>query len=266
MSSPKAARQIDLEGQKNFRDLGGYRTTDGRRVKWCHLYRSGELSGLSDADVARLEALRIRTVVDLRAVREMEAKGADRLPDGASLVSLAIDPGDLSGILGPAFASGDFSKVPPDLLDGINRAYVRDWRREFALLLGIAADPARRPLVFHCTHGKDRAGICAAILLSALGVPWELVMEDYLLSNVQRRQEGEAALDAMRRSAARQRGVPPEAVDMTHVWGLFFVDPAYLGAAHDEIRTGYGSVEIFLRDGIGWSHSDLERLRDELLE
>ena len=89
-------RQIELAGQKNFRDLGGYEAADGRHVKWRHLYRSGELSELSTADVARLADLGIRTVVDLRAETEVQAKGSDRLPAGASLTSLAIDPGDLS--------------------------------------------------------------------------------------------------------------------------------------------------------------------------
>jgi len=259
-------RQIQLAGQKNFRDLGGYRTSDGRSVKWRHLYRSGELSELSDDDVERLTALGIRTVVDLRAETEIETKGSDRLPVGASLVSVAIDPGDLSPILGPAFATGDFSKVPPDLLDRINREYVRDWRREIASLLQLAADPSRCPLVFHCTQGKDRAGIGAAILLSALGVPWETVRKDYLLSNVQRRELGEAGLNTLRVAAAKRRKISPDEVDMTNIRGLFFVDTAYLGAAHDEITTLYGSVEGFIRDGIGWSDAELDRLRDGLLD
>jgi protein-tyrosine phosphatase len=262
----QSVRQVELAGQNNFRDLGGYRTSDGRRVKWRHLYRSGELSELSDDDVEKLAELGIRTVVDLRGEAEVEQKGPDRLPPGASLTSIAIEPGDLSPVLGPAFVTGDFSVVPEDLLLQINREYIRGWRHKLASLLHVAADPANCPLVFHCTQGKDRAGINAAILLSALGVPWGTVVEDYLLSNVQRHAQADAGLKSMRASAARQRGIAPEEVDMTNIRGLFFVHTSYLGAAHDEIITGYGSIEGFIRDGIGWSDSELQRLRDGLLE
>jgi protein-tyrosine phosphatase len=230
-------RQIRLIGQDNFRDLGGYETADGRRVKWRHLFRSGELTELSDGDVARLAELGIRTVVDLRGEAEAEKKGPGRLPAGASLTSIAIEPGDLSPILGPAFATGDFSAVPDDLLLRINRDYIRSWRYKLGSLRRVAADPANHPLVFHCTQGKDRAGISAAILLSALGVAWETVMEDYVLSNIQRRVQAEAGLNTMREAAARQRGVFPDEVDMGNIRGLFFVHTSYLGAAHEEITT-----------------------------
>jgi protein-tyrosine phosphatase len=267
MSKGRASeRQISLEGQDNFRDLGGYETADGRHVRWRHLFRSGELTELSDGDVEKLEKLGIRTVVDLRGEAEAMRKGPDRLPGGASLASIAIDPGDLSPILGPAFASGDFSLVPEDLLQQINRAYVRDWGAKLRSVLHLAADSASRPLVFHCTQGKDRAGITAAVLLSALGVPWETVMQDYLLSNVQRRERAEAGLKLMRESAARQRGISPDQVDVTNIRGLFFVHTAYIGAAHDEIIAEYGSVEVFIRDGIGCSDASLRRLRDGLLD
>jgi protein-tyrosine phosphatase len=91
-------------------------------------------------------------------------------------------------------------------------------------------------------------------------------MQDYLLSNVQRGEMSEAGLNTLRLSAAKRRGIPREEVDMTNIRGLFFVDPSYLGAAHDEITTGYGSVEAYIRDGIGWSDSELQRLREGLLE
>jgi protein-tyrosine phosphatase len=260
------SRRIELSGQDNFRDLGGYETAEGRRVKWRHLFRSGELCELCEGDVARLAALGLRTVVDLRGESEVERKGPDRLPAGASLTSIAIEPGDLSPFLGRAFSTGDFSTVPEDLLPRINRDYIQSWRHQLGALLRVAADPANRPLVFHCTQGKDRAGISAAVLLSALGVPWETVLEDYLLSNELRREQALAGLHGMRKSAARQRGVSPDEVDMTNIRGLFFVHASYLGAAHDEITTGYGSVEAFIREGIGCCDDDLRRLRDELLE
>jgi protein-tyrosine phosphatase len=259
-------RQIELEGQDNFRDLGGYEAADGRRVKWRQLFRSGELVELSDGDLRKLSELGLRTVIDLRGVVEREKKGPDRLPAGAALHSIAIEPGDHSAFMVPAFASGEFSQIPGDWLLQINREYVRDWQKELGELLAVASDPTRRPLVFHCTQGKDRAGISAAILLSALGVPWSTVVEEYLLSNVQRHQQAEAGMKGMRAAAAHRRGVRPDEVDMTNIRGLFFVDGAYLGAAHDEITRRYGSLDSFIREGIGFSDSGIQRLRNELLE
>lgn len=265
-ASEQRGRLIDLEGQKNFRDLGGYVAQDGRRVVSGRIYRSGELSALSDGDVERLSELGIRTVVDLRSNKEAESKGPDRLPADVSVVSITIDPGDLSPIVGPAFATGNFSTVPLDLLEQINRAYVRDCCSQLSDLLEVAAVAAGHPLIFHCTQGKDRAGICAATLLSALGVPWEAVMEDYLLSNVQRREDAESALRTLRGTAARKRGIPEEQVDLRQIRGLFFVDAEYIGAAHDEATARYGSIQRFIREGVGWQDADLARLRDVLLE
>lgn len=259
-------RRIELEGQDNFRDLGGYATRCGRRVRPGVLFRSGELIELSDGDLQSLSALGIRTVIDLRGVEEAERKGPDRLPDGASLVRLPIEPGDLSALLGKALMADELDALPPDLLEQINRAYVRDWGAEFAELLRIAADPERRPIVFHCTQGKDRAGISAAVLLSALGVPWETVLDDYLLSNTLRAAQAEAGLASMRRSLARRRRVDPETVDASTVRGLFFVDAAYLEAARDEMVQRHGSVDGFLREGVGVTDEALAALRDALLE
>jgi protein-tyrosine phosphatase len=259
-------REIELDGQNNFRDLGGRPAADGRCVRWGQVYRSGELSELSPADVDRLSVLGIRTVIDLRSQAEVESKGPDRLPADTSRVSLPIDPGDLTPVVGPAFATGDFSKVPDDFLDQINREYIRDWRHQLGAALRIVADAAKRPLVFHCTHGKDRAGIVAASVLSALGVPWEGVLDDYLHSNIQRSEVAKAGLEDLRAIAGRRRGIAPEEVDMTNIRGLFFVDAAYLGAAHDEISKLYGSPDSFVAEGLGWSRSELVRLREDLLE
>ena len=84
-------RQVKLDGQANFRDLGGYSTTDGRSVKWGLIYRAGQLNELSDADLSKLKELDIRTVIDLRGTSEAESRGKDRLPDGVRNMSYPID-------------------------------------------------------------------------------------------------------------------------------------------------------------------------------
>ena len=119
-----------------------------------------------------------------------------------TLQPLPIASSDMFAKLIPMLLQGDFSEVPSDLLDRVNRLLVRDFSDQFGGLLRILSDPANRPLVFHCTQGKDRAGFGAAMVLSALGVPWATVVEDYLLSNHFRKVENDKMLRAIRGFAA----------------------------------------------------------------
>lgn len=258
-------RHIPLAGQPNFRDLGGYRSRDGRQVKWGVIYRSGELSQLSDEDVDKLGELRIKAVVDLRSEQEVTARGQGRLPPSAALWPMPISSSEVFADLIPVFMNGDFSKLPTDLLDRVNRALVRDFTTEFGGLLRTLSDPSNRPLVFHCTQGKDRAGFGAAMVLSALGVPWETVVHDYMLSNHFREQENQKMLGMVRRFAS-QGGEEAEEMALRRVEGLMFVNERSLGAAHAEIIERHGSVEAFVVDGLGLSLDGLERLREDLLE
>ena len=259
-------RHVPLSGQPNFRDLGGYASSDGRRVKWGLVYRSGELSQLSEDDVRTLAELGIKAVVDLRSPEEVTARGRGRLPEGASLFPMPIASSDMFKKVIPSLLAGDFSKLPPNLLDKVNRHLVREFSAEFAGLLRTLSDPSNRPLVFHCTQGKDRAGFGAAMVLSALGVPWETVVGDYLLSNHYRKAENEKMLEMVRGLAGTEAGGEGEEIAVQRVEGLLYVKEQSLEAAHAEIVERYGSVEVYLVDGLGCSRAGLGRLRDELLE
>ncbi len=259
-------RHIPLTGQPNFRDLGGYAASDGRRIKWGVVYRSGELSQLSDDDVSKLGDLGIRTVVDLRSPEEVSARGEGRLPPGVRVLPMPIASSDMFAKLIPMFLKGDFSKVPPDFLDQINRTLVRRFTEQYAGLLRALSAPANRPLVFHCTQGKDRAGFGAAMVLSALGVPWETVIEDYLLSNHFRKEENDKMLEMIRSFASSQEGGDGEEIAFSRVEGLLYVKEQSLQAAHAEILEQHGSVEAFLTNGLGCSVEGLAQLRDQLLE
>jgi protein-tyrosine phosphatase len=259
-------RHVPLTGQPNFRDLGGYAAGDGRRVKWGAVYRSGELSQLTEDDVGKLSALGIQTVVDLRSPGEVSARGESRLPPGAQVFPLPIASSDVFAKLIPMFLKGDFSQMPPNLLDRVNRLLVSDFTAQFGGLLRALIDAANRPLVFHCTQGKDRAGFGAAMVLSALGVPWETVVEDYLLSNHFRKEENDKMLGMIRSFAASQGGPNGEEIAFSRVEGLLYVKEQSLQAAHAEIVERHGSVEAFLIEGLGCSAEGLQRLRDDLLE
>jgi protein-tyrosine phosphatase len=263
------ARHVPLEGQPNFRDVGGYQTADGRAVRWGQVYRSGQMPNLTDTDVDRLDSLGIRTVVTFLVPEEIETYGADRLPESAREVHLPIT-GELAEELslqaGIAIRTGDFSALPADLNPEFHRLLLEDGREEYAALLRQLGDPSSRPLVYHCSHGVHRTGTATAILLSALGVPWETVREDYLLSNVYRAEEIEAQLDRIRGKVASDRGIPPEEVDMTNVKAFFMLEGHYIDGTLEKAVEEYGSMEAYVRDGLGLTDEEIERLREELLE
>ena len=262
-------RHIALEGQPNFRDLGGYETTDGRTVRWGQVYRSGELPRLSDNDVAKLEELEIHTVVSFLTEKEIEARGPDRLPDGTLEVALPMEAGNLGDLLAvvvEARNTGDFSEVPADINPDIHRRLMGEARDYYATMLREIADPTSRPLVFHCSHGIHRTGTAAAILLSALGVPWETVREDYLLSNTYRQEEIEHRLTQLRDLHAENTGVTPEEVDTTNMDAFYILQGAYIDAALEQAVEDYGSMEAYIRDGLGVTDEEVEELRSQLLD
>jgi len=259
---------VDLEGQPNFRDLGGYETADGRTVKWGQVYRSGELPRLTDADVDHLDGLGIETVVSFLTEREIEARGADRLPDGTTEVALPMEGnlGDMAALASEARKTGDFSRVSPDLNPEIHRLLMVEGREYYTALLREIADPENRPLVFHCSHGVHRTGTATAILLSALGVPWETIRADYLLSNTYRQEEIDHRLAQLRDLHAESTGVAPEDIDTTNMNAFYILQASYIDAALEQAVEDYGSMEVYIRDGLGISDEEVEELRQQLLE
>jgi protein-tyrosine phosphatase len=203
-------RAVKLEGQSNFRDVGGYETVDGRRVKTGTLYRSGELHALTDADVQTLEDLGIATVVSFLIPREIEARGADRVPEGTKEVLLPIEAGGgLVQMVGKARNTGDFSEVPVDLNPKLHEVAADEAREQYAALIREIIAANGKPLVYHCSHGVHRTGTATAIVLSAVGVPWETIREDYLLSNEARAASVAKRTEQLRHLAAKTFEIPP---------------------------------------------------------
>ena len=139
-------------------------------------------------------------------------------------------------------------------------------RQQYANLLREIANSETRPIVFHCSHGVHRTGTASAILLWALGVPWETIRADYLLSNEYRREEIEKRLAQLRQLAAQSQGIEPADVDMTNINAFYILKGKYIDATRDWILSQYGSIEAYLREGLGLSDADITRLRDQLLE
>lgn len=241
---------VSLEGGSNFRDLGGYATADGRTVRRGTVFRSAHLGTLTGADRRALGTLGVRTIVDLRGVSE--AAGTPHLVDGVGcrIVGAHIEPGVGEKIRG-AVADGSAN---PHLMMRFLTEHYRDYPRRctpgFRTLFATLSDGAHRPLVFHCTAGKDRTGFASALLLTLLGVPWETVMEDYLRTNDLwiGHHGGYPELDIDTRAAIVEARTP------------------YLEAAFEVVRTDHGSPEAFADKALGLGPSGLARLRSDLLE
>ena len=175
-------RRISLEGLSNFRDLGGYATTGGQTVKWHRIFRSDTLAGLTDNDIRTVANLGIAAACDLRYGDE-RVNEPSRLLDHPSIevMELGFDqrPGEsfldsLQSFQEAADAARTY------LIDNYRQypfMYAKAYRRIFDRLL------ADDRIVIHCTAGKDRAGMAAAIVLTALGVSKDVVLSDYLLTN-----------------------------------------------------------------------------------
>jgi protein-tyrosine phosphatase len=268
-SAPTPEHLATLQGQPNFRDLGGYETADGRRVVSGQIYRSGELSHLTDEDVTALADLEIRTVVNFLLPEEIEKNGPDRLPGGVreDLQPIAGErAAKQTMVVTAAIKSGEFEKVPPEINPEFHRLLTEEGRGEYAALLREAAKAESRPLVYHCSHGVHRTGTATAVLLSALGVPWETIREEYLLTNEYRREEVEATLIKIRQMTAENRGIAPDDVDMANIEAFYVLDGSYIDGTLEQAIADYGSMEAYIRNGLGVSDDEIENLREQLLE
>jgi protein-tyrosine phosphatase len=171
------ARLVTLEAVHNFRDLGGYATADGRTTLWRTLYRADGLYRLTPADVAALEPLGLRTVIDLRSAPELDERG--RFPVDAHPVVYHHLP-----IVDKTWAHSDAPEYErdEDFLIWAYQDMLTVGAPNFAKAFEVLAEPGALPAVFHCAAGKDRTGLLAALLLGSLGVSHDDIVADYALT------------------------------------------------------------------------------------
>ena len=246
-------RVVALEGGRNFRDMGGYETRDGRRTKWGKLYRSGSMGGLTAEAYLQLAQLGVRSICDLRTRAERETHPVDvsQIPDVSYWArDYELSFGDLRKL---ATAGGI---TPETARSAMVRGY-RDLPFEQAashaeLFRRLAAGDV--PLILNCSAGKDRTGVAAALVLSALGVSEEQILEDFLLTRV--------TLD--RAELIRGRVIWSMDDEVTAV--VLGVEPDFMHAALASVREAHGSVEGYLEERLGLDGRGLESLRNHLLE
>jgi protein-tyrosine phosphatase len=229
-------------------------TRDGHHVKWNQIYRSADISKLSDGDLGLLSARKISYVVDLRGTEESK-KAPDRLnPNTDYILCPAGSDSSLTNWMqaltkmksgGDSMMVSYYSKTE----------FLADrYKPLFAKLVNL---PSGEALLYHCTAGKDRTGIGSALLLYALGVPYETIMEDYLASNYYRARENEKMVASMVQYMHINEQV---AKDMASV------KKEYLDATFTALKTRYGSIEAFLSGPMGLTSAQISILKSKFLE
>ncbi|WP_161978377.1 tyrosine-protein phosphatase [Sphingomonas oligophenolica] len=246
------ARDVALEGGYNLRDLGGYPTRDGRRVARGRLFRSAALHALTDADIAAIDALGIRLVVDLRTNRERGLK-----PSRGAWATWSRDYDTSTADLHRAIADPALTlDTVSDAMRATYRALPEEQADAYAALVRrIAADDL--PLLFHCAVGKDRTGVAAALILDLLGVPRATVVADYLLTNRVTEQAAAHAHESLRRHN--------DTLQRAMVAPVARAEASYLDAMFAAVETRYGSVERYVVDRLGMSGDAIDAIRAALL-
>jgi protein-tyrosine phosphatase len=258
-------RALTLAGGCNFRDFGGYPTTDGRAVQWGRLYRSGVLSGLTPQDLQAVAGLGLRVVCDLRRTDERLHNPNPEF--GTNVTTLSWDTGvETSPLRDRQFAQSQSMAAA--------RAAMREMYRRLPFVLGprlrgvfAAMQRCRQgdAVVVHCSAGKDRTGIAVALIQLALGVPRESVIADYVLTNTTvdlRRQ--------LLRSGATGAGMtvtaaPILALSAAARDAILDADAAYLAASLDAIEARHRSVQVYLESELGVDEAAVTRLQDTFL-
>ena len=259
---PAPGTQLPFAGATNFRELGGYPADEGKTVRWGQIWRGVCTARLTDpADRARLDALGLRLILDLRSTAEAQAE-PDYVPDGARLVQICALCGDDGHEI--SFAPGDIERMMHTAREGENILY-RMYRQ---MLFGNKAfkelfralEAGETPILFHCSAGKDRTGVAAMLILLALGASDETICADFVQTNVCRKAE----IDALLAGHAEEIAADPS--KRMRFCTQAGVDPGAAPYVLQVIREACGSAEEYLAREYGLTPARRMRLRRMYLE
>ena len=256
---------LDIRPVPNLRDVGGYKTRDGKSVARELVYRSDTFYPMSAGDDRKLEALQLKNDYDLRTSGEAKLQ-PDEMPPGVRyhLLNVLADakssaPAELEALLHEpkkANAALGGGRIEALFMEGY-REFISlpSARQSYRTLFLSLTDREKLPAVFHCTTGKDRTGWAAAALLTLLGVPKETVMADYMRTNEYTLPQFQRAID----------GFVGAGGDRDIAVAVFGVKSEYLEASFDEMHKRYGTIEKYFSEGLGIDAAGQQALRDLFL-
>jgi protein-tyrosine phosphatase len=262
----QAGQSLGITSVPNLRDLGGYKTKDGKTVVSGLVYRSNQLSGISPEDMQQLDGLKLKNAFDLRTKDERN-KRPEELPPGVNYVVLDVladspqaGPAQLEKLMADPKAAN--AELGGGKVEEAFKASYREFvslssaQREFRKLFLALGDKEQLPALFHCTTGKDRTGWAAAALLTLLDVPRDKVYEDYLRSNEYILTAYKKAIDGFVEAGGNAE-IPK---------AILGVKEEYLDAAFDEMQTRYVSIENYFSEGLGIDAAQQQAIRKSLLK
>lgn len=264
--------RIPLEGIFNTRDLGGMETADGKRIKSHRLIRSGELFNISENDKSVLtEQYNLKKVVDFRTGAERSEK-PDPILENVEYIWAPIMSEEAMGITHDEESERDviaelFSYLQEnqitlvDYMTGIYKILLstQQAQREYSRFFRELLSNEKGSVLWHCSAGKDRVGVGTALLLTALGIPREVIIEDYLMTNTFTNSEYENAVKFLKSQNADE-------VVINGIEGVFKVRESYIMASLKYIEENYGSVNEYINKALGITKDEITDLRNMYLE
>jgi protein-tyrosine phosphatase len=255
----------ELSGVRNFRDVGGLPTSDGRRVRHGVLYRSGHLASATREDATVLASLGLHTIFDFRNSADVALEGPDVALPGVRHVSIPLTDPAHGAEFWKMVRDGHVRQLRAALADGQGadrmtatyRSIIRTRTAEHGRVLRALADDSI-PALMHCAAGKDRAGLSVAVTLLALGVERDAIEADYLASNAAHRRY------RLRRSDPSDPAMSAEVQELLSP--LFDARPEYLAAAFRTIEETWETVDNYVTPGLDVGPEQRERLRERLLD
>ena len=251
-------RKLPFTGAHNFRDLGGYKTSDGKTVKWGKVYRSDNLHSLTDEDLKYMERLNLKSVVDFRSDEERNEEPDRLTPDMTPiLLPIKFEPEGVTENLTRDLTFGNLDSS--NLLRDFNIILVKEFTEEYREFFRHIVDNGGEPFVLHCTAGKDRAGFGSAMILTVLGVPREKIIEDYLLTNTY-------VSDHVDRKLLETELKTFFRADSDNLRKINLVEERYIQAAFDTIDSHWGGMDQYIAEGLNLTEEDINKIKDYYLE
>lgn len=250
-------RVIPFQGVLNFRDMGGYETTDGRTVKYGIFYRSAELSGMTADDLELFHTLGIRTIFDYRDEAEA-ARQPDPVYEHITNIRIAaMDQTNVPADIRELVKSDFFKHMTPEAFGKMYVDMAFD-SPAYKQLMELIQQPESLGLLHHCAAGRDRTGVGGAFILLALGVPRETIIADYLISN--------QTLTPMNDKMKAQLAEVLTLEQLTAASAMFELRREFIEAVFHAIDSKYGDTEAFLEQEFGLTSVKRELLQAHCLE